>query len=342
MSILATFFVSAGLSIAAGMWLTPLARHVGLVDRPNERKQHEGHVPLVGGIAIFLTYAAVNFYLATPNNALLLATGLLICLGIIDDKVDLSAWIKLAGQTAAALIIVAFGGAIITSLGTLPGGRELLLGPFALPISVIAVVGLINAFNMIDGIDGLAGGLTVVALGNLMLAMHLIGKPLNTVAILEIAIFCGAVCGYLVLNLGFIHSRKIFLGDAGSMMLGLFVAFHLIDASQRQPLTDTLPTSLVPWMVAVPVIDTLRLIFTRARQGRSPLSPDRTHLHHIFLDKGLSPRLALITMLVLAEVLFWGGFFIGRWESLAAGGALIITTIIYIVFLFAEQPTADE
>ena len=336
MSILATIFVSAGLSIAAGMWLTPLARYVGLVDRPNARKQHEGHVPLVGGIAIFLTYAAVGFYLATPNNALLLAMGLLICLGIIDDKVDLSAWIKLAGQTAAALIIVAFGGAIITSLGTLPGGRELLLGPLALPVSVIAVVGLINAFNMVDGIDGLAGGLTMVALGNLMLAMHLIGKPLNTESIMEIAIFCGAVSGYLVLNLGFISGRKIFLGDAGSMMLGLFIAFHLIDASQRQPLTDTLPTSLVPWMVAVPVIDTLRLILTRLRRGRSPLSPDRTHLHHILLDGGMSPRLVLISILALAYLMFLSGFVLNTFNAIFAGLSFFLL-IILSVFAFSSD-----
>ena len=278
MSILATFFVSAGLSIVAGIWLTPLARHVGLVDRPNERKQHEGTRAARWRHCNFPNLCRHrDFYLATPNNALLLAMGLLICLGIIDDKVDLSAWIKL-GQTGAALIIVIFGDAIITSLGTLPGGRELLLGPLALPVSVIAVVGLINAFNMIDGIDGLAGGLTVVALGNLMLAMHFIGKPLNTVSIMEIAIFCGAVSGYLVLNLGFIPSRKVFLGDAGSMMLGLFVAFHLIDASQRQPLTDTLPTSLVPWMVAVPVLDTIRLIFIRLKKA----NPHWRQTGHIF------------------------------------------------------------
>ena len=329
MSILATFSVSAGLSIIAGMWLTPLARHVGLVDRPNERKQHEGLVPLVGGIAIFLTYAAVDFYLATPNNALLLAISLLICLGIIDDKVDLSAWIKLAGQTAAALIIVAFGCAIITSLGTLPGERELLLGPLALPVSVIAVVGLINAFNMIDGIDGLAGGLTVVALGNLMLAMHLIGRPLNTVSIMEIAIFCGAVSGYLILNLGFIPGRKIFLGDAGSMMLGLFVAFHLIDASQRQPLTDTLPTSLVPWMVAVPVLDTIRLIFVRLKKGQSPLAPDRSHIHHILLDQGKSPNFILSLLIAAGCLLFWFGYMIGMVNGLLTGLVFLILPIFY-------------
>jgi UDP-GlcNAc:undecaprenyl-phosphate GlcNAc-1-phosphate transferase len=121
------------------------------------------------------------------------------------------------------------------------------------------------------------------------------------------------------------------------MLLGLFIGVQLIEASQRQPLSDTLPTSLVPWMVALPVIDTLRLIFSRLKQGRSPLSPDRTHLHHLLLDKGLSPRLTVIAMLVLADILFWGGFALGQWHALIAGLGFIAIIILSIGF-FIRRP----
>lgn len=255
---------------------------------------------------------------------LLMALFLLIIVGILDDKYDIPALWKLGGQVAAALIVCLGSHVVVTSLGTLPSGNELLLGPLALPLSILALVGLINAMNMIDGLDGLAAGLALLALAHLVIAMQLIGKPIAPINLAQTLVICGALAGFLVLNLGFVSGHKIFLGDAGSMLLGLFIGVQLIEASQRQPLTDTLPTSLVPWMVAVPVIDTLRLIFTRARQGRSPLSPDRMHLHHILLDKGLSPRLVLITMLALAEVLFWGGLALSEWDSLLAGGLFLL------------------
>ena len=328
-----SLFLCAALGcFIACLALMPLARQTSLVDQPAGRKQHDGNIPLVGGIAIFLTYTLVDFFFFNSNHALLLGMGLLICLGVIDDKFDLSAWVKLLGQTAASIIIVAFGGAVISSLGTLPGGRELLFGPLAVPASVIAVVGLINAFNMIDGIDGLAGGLALVALGNLTLAMYLIGIPLSTAAMMEIALFSGAVSGYLVLNLGLVPGQKIFLGDAGSMILGLFVAFHLIDASQRHPLTDTLPTSLIPWMVAVPVLDTLRLILKRLIGGHSPLAPDRNHIHHVLLDYGNSTSTVFIALLVISEAIFCLGFAISNVSGIVSGICFTIVSIAYCLY----------
>lgn len=330
MSIFIPLFVAFGFCAIACFGLARFAYALGLLDRPTARKQHTGDIPLIGGLAIFLTFVALEWYFSAGDIWLSAALGLLVGLGMVDDKFDLPALIKLGGQILAGLIVCFGSGVMITSLGTLPGGNELLLGPLTLPFTIIAIVGLINAFNMIDGIDGLAAGLALMALFHLALAMQLIGKPLDAAALSQIIIICGALGGFLIFNLGFIPQRKVFLGDAGSMMLGLFIAYHLIDASQRQPLTDTLPTSLVPWMVAVPVIDTLRLIFTRLMQGRSPLSPDRTHLHHILQDKGLSPRLTLITILVMADALFWGGFALGRLHGLFVGIAFVLTLIFYI------------
>lgn len=324
-------FVGAALScLIACFALMPLARKLSLVDTPAGRKQHIGDVPLIGGLAILITFSLAMVWQNTIDPSLLLALALLTALGVLDDKIDMPAIWKLSGQILAALLVCLGSGVVVTSLGTLPSGNELLLGPLAVPMTVIALVGLINAMNMIDGIDGLAGGLALLALAHLIMAMNLIGKPLDGAAMVDITVFTGAITGFLLLNLGLVPRRKVFLGDAGSMLLGLFIGVHLIEASQRQPLADTLPTSLVPWMVALPVIDTLRLIFTRLRQGRSPLSPDRTHLHHILLDKSLSSRLTLVTMLVMADMLFWFGFALGRWDSLLSVFMLVLIILVYV------------
>ena len=310
------------------------AQKLGLVDWPNIRKHHIGTVPLIGGLAIFITFLGFFLVGIEQNPVLISAVTLLVALGIIDDMRDVSAIIKLTIQILAALILMLAGGIKITTLGSLPNGQEFLLGYWAYPFTIIAIVGLINAINMIDGLDGLAGCLTLLALLHLGLAMQLIDHPLNQQTLIEIAILAGAVSGFLVFNLGFMGGeRKIFLGDAGSMILGLLLAYYLItasqSASQNEPLIDTLPTSLVPWIVALPVIDTLSLIYRRLCDGRSPLSPDRMHLHHMLLDIGLSPRRVLLIILGMAALLFWTGFFISRWNSILAGALFIILPIIY-------------
>jgi len=322
---LATFAISIVMSFI----LVPVARRIGLVDKPGGRKTHAGDIPLLGGVVIFISFLAVCAYLSALNGALISAMALLLFLGLYDDRYDLKPTYKLLGQVGAALILMLAGDIHITSLGSLPGGGELRLGLWGFPFTLIAIVGLINALNMSDGIDGLASSLTLMALAHLVMAMHLIGRPLDEGVLVEIIVFSAAIFGFFILNLGLVKNRKIFLGDTGSMILGLFLAYHLILASQRQPLTDTLPTSLVPWMVALPVMDTLTLIYRRIRQGLSPMAPDRTHLHHLLIDTGLSARATLIVMLVMADILFWSGFALGHFGGFVAGFVFVLLPIFY-------------
>lgn len=320
---------SLAVSVVFSLLFTPLARRLGLVDKPGGRKTHTGNIPLLGGVVIFTTFCAVSAYLSTLNVALISAMGLLLALGLYDDRYDLPAIYKLLGQIGAAFIVVVVGDVHLVSLGSLPGGRELLLGIWGYPLTLIAIVGLINALNMSDGIDGLAAGLTLLALAHLVMAMRLIGQPLSEPVLLELVLFGSAVLGFLLLNMGLVKKRKVFLGDTGSMILGLFLAYHLILASQREPIVDTLPTSLVPWMVALPVIDTLTLIYRRMRQGLSPMAPDRLHLHHLLMDTGLSARVTLIIMLGLADVLFWSGFALSKVNGLLSGFVFIVLPVLY-------------
>jgi undecaprenyl-phosphate alpha-N-acetylglucosaminyl 1-phosphatetransferase len=333
---------TVAISLTFSFILNPLAARLGLVDRPGGRKTHTGDIPLLGGVVIFITFTSVSAYLSALNAPLITAMALLLVLGLYDDRYDLKPTFKLLGQVGAALIIMFAGDIHIASLGSLSGGRELLLGIWGYPLTLVAIVGLINALNMSDGIDGLAASLTLLALAHLVMAMQLIGRPLGGDVLMEVIVFGAAIMGFFLLNIGLIKNQKVFLGDTGSMILGLFLAYHLIMASQRQPLTDTLPTSLVPWMVALPVVDTLTLIYRRLRQGLSPMAPDRTHLHHLLMDTGLSARATLIVMLIMADVLFWSGFALSQFGGLVAGFIFVAVPFFYYWFVSKKLSSTHQ
>ena len=174
--------------------------------------------------------------------------------GIVDDKNNLSVPFKLALQFLAALIAVFGGGVKIVSLGSLPNGAELSFGWFTIPVTMICIVGMINAVNMIDGIDGLAAGLSILALIYLYFAAGITGQPVGKPTLIAMAVL-PVPLGFLIFNLGLISGKKVFLGDAGSMMLGMFLAYVLIETSQRPPLISTPLASIMPWVAAVPVLD---------------------------------------------------------------------------------------
>ena len=312
--------------------LSIVARRVGLVDMPGGRKRHQGAVPLVGGIAIFLSILSASAFGLKVDTPLLMALGALLVIGIYDDFFDMRSYKKLISQIGICMLLISVTGVQIRSLGTLPGGVELLLPYGGVILTIVAMVGLINSINMADGLDGLAGGLSIMALIHLMLAMHMIDRPISAADLMLMFVVCGALTAFLVFNLMPVR-HKIFLGDSGSMLLGLLLSFFIIKASQTQPLTSTLPTSMVAWIVALPVFETLSLIARRARMGRSPFSPDRNHLHHLLIDNGLSPRLALLVILVLAGIIFWSGFLISQLGGLISGLIFIIAPLAYYALI---------
>jgi UDP-GlcNAc:undecaprenyl-phosphate GlcNAc-1-phosphate transferase len=163
------------------------------------------------------------------------------------------------------------------------------------------VIGLLNAFNMMDGIDGLAGSLSLVSIG----AILLYGGIAQIQGPAALMLLVGAaLLPYLAANLG-LAGRKVFLGDAGSMVLGYLFAWTLIDFSQATP--HHLSPVDVLWCVALPVLDTLAVMYRRLRQGKSPFKPDRGHIHHIIMGTGLGPRATLICLTALAASLAFLG-----------------------------------
>jgi len=233
--------------------LLRLAPRTGLMDHPGERRRiHREAVPRVGGLAIFAGLL-VSLVVAPPLTAAerygLAGAALLVLVGALDDRHQLGPRVRLLAQFGAGLLLTLGGGVVIPSVGDLLGTGPLVLGAWAVPFTLVAVVGLINALNMIDGIDGLATGVTVIAMGGLL--VYLPPGPLPGVLLATLA----ALVPYLLCNLGPCPRRwKVFLGDAGSMLLGYLIVWGLIEASRA-------PGGLAPvtalWLVAIPLMDTL-------------------------------------------------------------------------------------
>lgn len=305
---------------AAGMLFTLIlirtmcrvAPRIGLIDRPDHRKRHAGEVPLVGGIAVGIAYLAIAFLVLPKTDVFTgfaLGAALLLLVGALDDVYDLSPRVRLLAQAVAALLPVAAGGLQLTSLGNLAGSGEVLLADWVgLGFTVFCVMSLINGVNMLDGLDGLAGSVCSVALASLLLAAALAGAE-GAVAHLTLLVAC--LAGFLLFhNLQSPWRRRlVFLGDAGSMLLGYSVAWAAIAMAENAS-AAIYPITAV-WILGVVVLDTIATVLRRLRQRRSPLAPGRDHLHHLLLDAGLAPHKVVLVM--AAGAVAMAGVGIGGW-----------------------------
>ena len=343
-------------SISLIVLLRNTALRMGLVDYPGGRKQHEGGVPLVGGIAIYGAFAFSALLITQtqplyPFRSLLGGMGVLVLAGALDDMHDLSPLAKLGMQCGAALLMVSWGGVFVPQLGDLFGvGGVFALGNFAVPFTLVCVLGVINALNMTDGVDGLAGGLALVSL----LAFALLCVALNLDSpLLIISILIGAVVGFLFFNFRSpLRPRAgVFLGDAGSMGLGFALCWFAVSLV-RVPNADVPPIAMV-WLLAVPLLDMAVVILRRVLSGRSPLSADRGHLHHLLLRAGLSDTATTLTLLLVAVISAIVGLAIWRYRVPAAWGfygymLLIAATIMGTriatrnLAQMNPQPTPDD
>ena len=324
--------IAACTSAVAIVVLRRFAVSLGLVDRPDQRKLHHGDVPLVGGLAIFmgLLAGAVFFGQFQRFETTLLETAaVLVLLGALDDRFDLSVRDRLLIQTIVILTVIANTGIYIHTLGRI-FGHEVTFGWVGVPLTVVAVIGLVNAFNMMDGIDGLAGSLALVSIAAMVLFAT--PTPLHGVIVL-LALLAAASLPYLIANLGFM-GRKIFLGDAGSMLIGYVLAWMLIRLSQI-PQTHLSPVDVL-WCVALPVFDTIAVMYRRMRQHKSPFKPDRGHIHHILLGAGLGSRATLVVLIALAAAFALIGAFI---SGVAHSAGTNLTTFCLIMGVYIATVT---
>ncbi|MFT5083665.1 MAG: UDP-GlcNAc:undecaprenyl-phosphate GlcNAc-1-phosphate transferase, partial [Lentisphaeria bacterium] len=217
--------------------LKPLACWAELVDKPGGRKKHCGAIPLVGGLAIYISVLITTLvFLDEPIfiRLFLIAGGLIVFMGMLDDRYELSATFRLAGQLLISCLFVYGLDVHIQSFGYVLGLVEFKLGWLGYPLAVLSLMGAINAFNMLDGMDGLVGALFMVTLTGLV-ALFAISGDVNLQ--LLCTSFIGAVGAFLIFNIWgkpqYKRIKKVFMGDAGSMFLGLVVGVIIIQGSQK-------------------------------------------------------------------------------------------------------------
>ncbi len=289
---------SAVLAFGLCLLLAPLARRFGQVDHPSARKVHSSPVPLVGGVAIYvaMTIMIMNRPQETNMAPMLLAGGLMVLTGLVDDRKELSAVFRLIAGISACCVMIFASGIVLTDFGNLMWDGLFSLGWLSVPLTLFAALGVINAFNMIDGVDGLSSTIFIIA-ASAMAVMALGAGHGNNVQLLIIAI--GAVFGYFLLNarLPWNPRARVFMGDAGSGFLGLFLAWQFIDLGGGDNRAFAPMTAV--WLIGIPLFDTTRLIVARIKQGNSPFDADQHHLHHLFLKAGFSVKQTYLSITAL-------------------------------------------
>ena len=295
-----------GLTLGLIRFLLPRAERWGLIDHPGgERKDHADKTPTVGGLAIAggLLSTALLLGFANDLHPAFWAAFLIIALtGAADDVFDLQPLVKFSAQIAAALLMVYWGGLVLHTLGKLVSTEPLLLGRLAVPLTVFAVIGVVNAINLCDGADGLAGGLVFITVFWIA-AMSAAAAHASALA----WALLGCIAAFLAYNLRspWRSRAAIFLGDAGSLSLGLVLAWLTVQAASAE--TQLFAPVTAIWLVAIPISDTIVCMSRRLLRGQSPFRADRTHLHHILIDLGVPAARAVALIHLLAFVLASAG-----------------------------------
>lgn len=286
-----------------------LADKAGFVDKPSGRKQHEGAVPPLGGIVIFTTFLAFMVLFGNMPWGVFAALALMLVVGVIDDAHEINPKLKFALHFTSAFILVLGGGAELHTLGNLLGFGPIDLAWLWLPFSVACVVYIQNALNMMDGVDGLAGGQSFLVLAWLLWA-SLSGQ--NAAAAMQIEILMGCLAGFLFYNMRspILSRAKIFLGDAGSMALGLMIAWYAMTLSQGADAVIRPPA--VAWLIALPIVDSFGLLVARIKDKKPPFAADRRHFHHHFANAGFTPGQTTCLILAYSALLGAIGFFGSR------------------------------
>lgn len=329
----------------------PVAHQFSLVDRFNAHKSHDGKthetdIPFIGGLLMF-SALAVTLLLTLQGaagvediNMILAGTGIVVLVGFIDDLWHMSVRLRLLAQVVASLLVALTAGCVLTDFGRLVSTEMLTLGAFSVPMTVFAITGGMNAMNMSDGLDGLAGGLALITLLSLLLIMLVTSDVAHMALLLAVV---GATAGFLLFNFRWRRGTqaKVFMGDAGSMMLGFIITCMMIDLTMAPGRAMTPVTAL--WIFAVPLMDTFRLMIMRMLKGNSPFTAGRDHLHHLFLASGVSVRATvciILAMQLLFSVIGLTGLFAGISERLMFFLALILFVTYFTVLFDMEKATA--
>jgi UDP-GlcNAc:undecaprenyl-phosphate GlcNAc-1-phosphate transferase len=328
---LAVFLATAVAALVATPLVRRLSLRFGAIDRPSDRKVHPKPTPTLGGQALWLAilvglgaaYVLPSFHdlfrLSLEPLGVVLAATVIVVIGSVDDVRGISAPAKVAGQILAGGILILNG--VQLDYVWFPGIGVVSLSPdLAVPLTLLIVLVILNAVNLIDGLDGLAAGVVAIAAAAFLTYAVQTGEAVYqgpSPASLFSVLVAGAGVGFLPWNF---HPAKIFMGDSGSMLLGLVLAAATISAVGRtdSPTNTELAALAIPAVIpllvlAVPLVDVVWAILRRLRRGRPWYLPDKEHIHHRLLDIGHTHRQAVLLMYL--------------WSGLLAASALAITFV---------------
>lgn len=299
-----SFLLSAGF---VALSLRP-ARWLGWVDQPDARKRHLCPVPLTGGVAMCAAFCLGLLLLPDKPRAcwtLVICLLLLVAIGLYDDLRSTKPLIRFSFHISATLLMAFEGGILLNDLGNLFGSGNFILGDAAIFFTVFSVVGIINALNMIDGLDGLAGGTALIA--TIWLIFLSLIAPIKDYSISNtLFLLAMTIAGFLCFNFRFPWRKRayVFMGDAGSTMLGFILSWFMVylsqDIGQQQNIIK--PMTAI-WILALPLLDAVTVIIRRIRFKRSPFAADRQHLHHLLIDRGL-PHQQVVAILLGSSIIF--------------------------------------
>ncbi|MBV6693118.1 UDP-N-acetylglucosamine--undecaprenyl-phosphate N-acetylglucosaminephosphotransferase [Serratia quinivorans] len=317
-----------------------LALTIGLVDKPDARKQHKGNIPLVGGVVIYISLMLILWWMPEfmpGTNIYILCVTMLVFLGGIDDRFNLPVNLRIVVQGGLAFIMI-ISGMEIGSLGKIWGSDILTLGYGTWLLTPIAVWGAISAYNMIDGIDGQLGVQSCVTFASLAIIFTMSDLPLNALWCLSLI---SSLLAFLLFNLNLLGAnKKVFMGDSGSMAIGFTILWLLINSTQGEFSVMRPITAL--WLAAIPIMDMATVILRRILHRRSPFRAGRDHLHHILMQRGLTAYQALAVS-SLWTIIFASVGVLGEMINVAEQLMSLAFLLCFIsYFIFFREPHSPE
>jgi UDP-GlcNAc:undecaprenyl-phosphate GlcNAc-1-phosphate transferase len=300
---------------------------MNIVDPPGSRKVHTMPMPKTGGISLAIG-ALVPVLLWVPAtdfvHSVLAGAGLIVCFGLKDDIRPMGPFQKLIPQVAAGLIVILWGNVRILWLGDLVPGTPLLPGLLSIPLTLLVILGITNAVNLADGLDGLAGGISILSF--IMIAFLAHQSQHHAIALMAVAVV-GGIAGFLRYNT---HPAMLFMGDAGSQLLGfLSIVFAIALTQCNTPYSRILSLPLI----GLPILDTLMVMTRRIRNGQSPFSADKTHFHHRLIKLGFHHTESVL-IIYLLQSLYVGFALVFRFHSdwvLVSGFCFLSGAIVWAI-----------
>lgn len=292
--------VSLSITLVTIVSLRPLAKKLRFVDRPSQRKKHIGNIPLIGGISILIgVYFSIVGQIIDNNIFLVYVYGglMILLLGLIDDCYPFSAILRVLIQILIVSSIIWVTELKFDTIGHSFGlDKQIHLGYFSFPVTVLGIVFVTNALNLMDGADGIAGSLIIVVIVGINI-FSLLHSDFNFNP-LSLALL-GSLIPYLWFNITTTIKDKIFLGDSGSLFLGYSIAFLLLYETQVQ---NKISPPFALWLIAIPIYDVISVIIFRLKNGKPLLLPDSNHLHHFLQRLGFPNIKVLLTIVGLGLI----------------------------------------